>query len=212
MQALKASLAGLAASGSLVAHQLLLATASLNFFDAAVANIEVPLPESKTPASLLVEPGPIADTYAEEAKVAVSNPPTGATWLELGALGAGALAALGYGLKLSRNLPGIAGVIGSLGNMAYEAFAPDRVKAKDAIPEQAMAMAVQYGHAITTIAQTNPELAKLVATVQDQSADIAKRLGIHDAIVAALQEAKVGNPLLSRVDVSAPAKPPALPG
>jgi hypothetical protein len=173
---------------------------------AAFAKLKEPLPVPQFSKEYL-KTAEGAHLYREAAEQAKSNPPEGAGWAWAG-VGATALAGVGFLLRIGRNVPGIAGIACGLANSAYEYFASDKLKEEEAKVQKATAFAVHFGHAVSTIAGTDPRLAAMVETVKGQAGGLAKRLGVESLIIKALEDAKTGNPLLSGVEVSAPVTQP----
>lgn len=190
------------AAGKPVEHELALAYGASGFMAAATANVDPALPPPRHNAKELAGSPTVAADYQKEGTDAKANPPPGTDWLQLGAIGTTLLATVGLGLRITRNVPGIAGTISGLLSMAIEHFAPNDYKEKEDKTKRALAFAVQFGHAASSIASQDPRLAGMIDRVKAQAGVVADKIGVAPIISSVLQETKVANPMLSSVEVS----------
>ena len=160
--------------------------------DAASATMK--LPEPKWQPTVLVDSPEAAPKYAEAAQVAAANPPEGWGVGRWAAFGTMALTAVGTALHLSRNLPGIAGVVGGALSWAWKLWAPDKAKEEEKLAFQAadaLKAAIAYGDRVAEIAH-GAGFGHLVEDAKLRARMLAERLHVHEPIAAAIEAVRKG--------------------
>jgi hypothetical protein len=146
----------------------------------ALANVDLPAP-TVAPEVLASDPQAAA-TYAAKGEATRRNPPAGASIATILGIGAGALAAIGAGLKFARNLPGVAGIAAGVANMVWQQIAPDKAKDADDAHRKALGVAVNFGAIMEEYAKESGVPAEVVATAKKRVAAMAENLGVGDTL------------------------------